>query len=69
MTFAEIYTRWKAVKQETLKPSSLATYSLLAEKNILPLLGDKESVSEADARAVEESVVLLDCGCVLRING
>lgn len=57
MKFAEIYTRWKAVKQETLKPSSLATYSLLAEKNILPLLGDKESVTEADARAVEESVL------------
>lgn len=37
MTFAEIYTRWKAAKLGTLKPYSFATYSLLAEKNILPL--------------------------------
>ena len=57
MTFAEIYTRWKASKQETLKPSSLATYALLAEKNILPLIGDKESITEADAKAVEEKVL------------
>ena len=56
MRFAEIYTRWKAVKQGTLKPSSFATYSLLAEKNILPL-----SVTETDARAAEESVLAAGC--------
>ena len=40
-----------------MKPSSFATYSLLAEKNILPLIGDKECVTEGDAKGVEERVL------------
>lgn len=54
-TFNFIYSRWREDKRETVKESSFATYSLFAEKHLVPFFGDKTDFGE---RVVREFVTL-----------
>lgn len=53
-TISEIATLWKQDKQQYVKRSTMAAYSLIIEKQILPHFGTMENVSE---EAVQEFVL------------
>ena len=56
MTFSTLYTTWLAEKNSTAKATSLSTYSILAEKHILPVLGEKEEIGLEDVSAMMDSI-------------
>lgn len=45
-----IYSDWRRMKEMLVKESTLSTYSTNTEKHILPVFGNKESISEADVQ-------------------
>ena len=49
-SFQEIATEWQAEKSGKIKESSFSSYSIVLNGSILPLIGDKVDVSEADVR-------------------
>lgn len=49
-TFGEVYSSWKEEKKEFVKRSTMSVYTLLAEKHLLPVFGDKDDISEADVQ-------------------
>lgn len=55
MKLQEVYKLWIAEKAKTLRPVSLSTYMLVAEKQILPVLGKKEIITPEDVRAMQEA--------------
>ena len=57
MTFKEVYAAWKAEKKTSIRPSSFSTYVILMEKHVLPLIADKEPITEEDVNAVREAVL------------
>ena len=73
MKIKEIYNRWKAEKKEALKPTSYSTYVLMAEKHILPVIGEAEAIDEEGFKAflkgLEEkgcsAKTTRDCGIIL----
>ena len=57
MTFSEIYALWKEEKARTLNKSSYSTYVLTVDTYILPMLADKENITEADKDAMCEQIL------------
>ena len=57
MTFSEIYALWKEEKARTLKKASYSTYVLTVDSYILPMLADKEDITEEDKDAVFEHIL------------
>lgn len=49
-TFQEIATEWQADKSGKIKESSFSAYSIVLNGSILPLIGEKVDVTEADVR-------------------
>lgn len=49
-TISEIYGLWRDMKSRLVKESTIATYVTNAEKHILPVLGDRTSVTESDVQ-------------------
>lgn len=49
-TISEIYGLWREMKSRLVKESTIATYVTNAEHHILPALGDKTNVTEADVQ-------------------
>lgn len=49
-TISEIYGLWRDMKYSLVKESTIATYVTNAEKHILPVLGDRTSVTESDVQ-------------------
>ncbi|MGN1375060.1 MAG: tyrosine-type recombinase/integrase [Prevotella sp.] len=45
-----IYSDWRRMKEMLVKESTLSTYSTNTEKHILPVFGNKESISEAEVQ-------------------
>ncbi len=56
-TLREIYDQWKGVKSRLVKPSSLATYVINAEKHVLPVFGDRVTFTAADVQAFAFSLL------------
>ena len=56
-TFSEIYMQWKDMKQRLVKPSTLATYTVNAEKHVLPAFGDRVAFTTADVQAFAFSML------------
>ena len=52
ITFEEIYKAWKSEKALFVKESSMATYTMLAEKHLLPVFRNATEISEADGQAL-----------------
>lgn len=48
LTIKELSALWKADKQQYVKPSTLAAYSLILENHILPAFGDKHELVESE---------------------
>lgn len=47
-TIREVAVLWKKDKQQYVKQSSLSAYSLILENHILPALGEKQKLAEAE---------------------
>lgn len=56
MTINALYNLWKEEKRGGLKPASLSTYTVLAERYILPAVGEQETVTPEDVRRIVESM-------------
>ena len=59
MTFRDIYTQWLDEKRAVLKPASLSTYALIVENYVLPVLGEKEGLSQEDVDGLRQAVLEL----------
>lgn len=53
MTIGQLYPLWRETKRASLKPASYSTYVLLAERHILPAVGDKEGMTAEDLRSFQ----------------
>lgn len=56
MTINALYNLWKEEKRGGLKPASLSTYTVLAERYILPAVGEQETVTPEDVQRIVESM-------------
>ena len=56
-TVNAIYIEWKAMKKQCVKESSLATYTINAEKHILPALGDSIDIDDTSIQAFATSLM------------
>ncbi|MBQ9651816.1 MAG: site-specific integrase [Prevotella sp.] len=54
MNFQELTLRWIDEKRMTVKPTTLTYYQYLTEHHLVPLLGQKESLSKPDIAAMAE---------------
>ena len=57
MPFSSLFAAWLAEKTQTAKATSLSTYSILAEKHILPVLGEKEVIGESDIDLLQQTIL------------
>ena len=57
MTIKALYKLWLEERRGGLRPASLSTYTLLAERYILPLVGEQETVSAADTERIVDEMV------------
>ena len=56
MTFKEIFYGWMEEKAKSVKPATIRTYGILAERHVLPVLGELESVSREDVDRLLEAL-------------
>ena len=57
MTFREVFYNWIEERAKSVKPNSIKTYSTIAEKYVLPQLGELESVSQLDVERMQAAIL------------
>ena len=56
MTIRKLYNLWMEEKRSGLRPASLSTYTVLAERYILPAVGEQEAVTPEDVQRMMDAM-------------